>query len=192
MRALPRGNDGGMTPPAPIFRAPMRARDRDLPPGTGADHGIAQGLVGLGGRLDPVPRSLQAAASATEAGQGVKAARMLTRFAALEDGTFVWTRTSDGLYRLGRLAGPWRYDDSSAARAVGIHHVRSVEWLPHALAADETPVAVIATFHRGGRNFQRTHDRLAERQTRELWDAAQSEAKARNAAVISASGPSSG
>jgi hypothetical protein len=33
------------------------------------------------------------------------------------------------------------------------------------------PVAVAATFARGGRNFQRTHDAAAERRTVELWEA---------------------
>jgi hypothetical protein len=35
---------------------------------------------------------------------------MPLRFADLPDGTFVWSRTSDGRYRLGRIVGSWRYD----------------------------------------------------------------------------------
>ena len=136
-------------PNQPIFRAPMRARDRDVPFGAGADHGIAHGLVGIGGE------------------------RGLHRFAELPEGTFVWTRTSDGAYRLGRISGPWRYDDSPAARAVGIDNVRPTTWLPRGFTAAEAPAAVVATFARGGRNFQRTHDANAERLTRELWEAAE-------------------
>ena len=136
----------------PIYRAPMRARDRDVPEGAGAAYGVEQGLVGIGDD------------------QGPKAARMVERFADLPEGTFVWTEVADGDYRLGRITGPWRYDDSAGARAVGIHHVRPVRWLGHAVGDREVPAAVAATFARGGRNFQRTHDEEAERQTAALWD----------------------
>ena len=95
---------------------------------------------------------------------------MLRRFAELPDGAFVWTRTADGTYRLGRIAGPWRYDDSPAARAVGIHHVRPATWLDRPFGEHEVPPAVAATFARGGRNFQQTHGERAERRTAELWE----------------------
>ena len=103
-------------------------------------------------------------------GRGEKAGRMLSRFADLPDGTFVWTRTGEDAYRLGRVTGPWRYDDSPAARDVGIHQVRPARWLERTFRADEVPDAVVATFARGGRNLQRTHDAEAERRTAELWD----------------------
>jgi len=38
-------------------------------------------------------------------------------------------------------------------------------WLDRPFGPDEVPVAVAATFARGGRNFQRTHDAAAERRT---------------------------
>jgi len=136
----------------PIYRAPMRARDRDLPRGAGAAYGLEHGLVGIGD------------------GQGPKAARMVEHFADLPEGTFVWTEVADGDYRLGRITGPWRYDDSAGARAVGIHHVRPVRWLDHAVGDREVPAAVAATFARGGRNFQRTHAEEAERETAALWN----------------------
>ena len=135
-----------------IYRAPMRARDRDdVAAGAGAEFGIEQGVVGIG------------------ESHGDKGSRMLRRFADLPDGSFVWTRTSDGTYRLGRIAGPWRYDDSPAARAVGIHHVRPAKWIERPFGEDEVPGTVAATFARGGRNLQRTHDERAEQRTVELW-----------------------
>ncbi len=137
-----------------IFRAPMRARARDLPAGAGAEFAVAHGVVGIGD------------------GVGEKAARALHRFAELPEGVFVWTRETDGAYRLGRIAGDLRRDDSAAARAVGIHNVRPATWLERRFAEDEVPPAVAATFARGGRNFQRTHDEAAERRTAELWDEA--------------------
>jgi len=150
---------------SPIFRAPMRARDRELPAGVGAEHGIAHGLVGIGDALPTVPRSLADAVAGAQREHGEKAGRMLRRFAELPDQTIVWTRTAAGLYAVGRITGPWRYDDGGAAHGVGIHHVRAATWEPDLLGPDEVPVAVAESFARGGRNFQRIHSDLAERQT---------------------------
>jgi len=135
-----------------IHRAPMRARDREV---LGAGYGLGHGLVGIGAAPDDE-----------------KARRMRDGFAALPDGDFVWTRAADGMYWLGRIAGPYRYDDSPAAREVGIHHVRPATWLDRPFGEDEVPSGVAATFARGGRNFQRIHDEGAERRTTELWDSA--------------------
>jgi hypothetical protein len=154
----------------PIFRASMRARDRDAPPGAGAEHGVEHGLVGTGDALARPPATIEEAVAAAAKAHGTKAGRMVRAFADVPDGVFVWTRTGDGAYRLGRVAGPWYYDDSPAARAVGIHHARPARWLDRALGEDEVPPAVAATFARGGRNFQRTRDDGAERRTAELWD----------------------
>jgi hypothetical protein len=159
--------------PQPIYRAPMRARDRDdVPSGAGADHGLARAIVGTGDALDAPPATIDEAVAAASARHGAKAGHMLRRFADLPDGTFVWTRASDGAFRLGRIAGPWRYDDAPAARAAGIHHVRAADWLERPFGEHEAPAAVAATFARGGRNVQRIHDASAERATARLWAAA--------------------
>jgi len=160
---------------AAIYRAPMRARDRDAPDGAGAEYGLEHGVVGIGDALDTPPANLEDAVAATADEHGSKAARMLRNFAEFDDGAYVWTRTGDGHYHVGRIAGPWRYDDSSAAREVGIHHVRSAIWLDRPFGEDEVPAAVAETFARGGRNFQRTHSERAERKTAELWAARHSE-----------------
>jgi hypothetical protein len=153
----------------PIYRAPMRARLLDAP--AGAEYGLLHGLVGIGDRLEAAPRTVDAAVEAATAEHGDKAGRMLRRFADLPDGTFVWTRTTDGAYHLGRVAGPWRYDDSPASRDVGIHHVRPARWLDRPFGEDEAPAAVAETFARGGRNLQRTHSATAEARTADLWAA---------------------
>jgi hypothetical protein len=136
-----------------VYRAPMRARDLDLPPGRGAEHGLARDLVGIGG----------------DASRGEKGARLLHRFALVPEGSFVWTRATDGRYHLGRIRGPWRYDASPDARATGIVHVRPATWLDRSFDESGVPAAVAATFARGGRNFQRTRDEAAERETERLW-----------------------
>ena len=134
-----------------IYRAPMRARELDVPAGAGAEYGLASGVVGIG------------------PGRGEKAARMLHRFATVPIGVFVWTRDRAGDYHLGRIAGAVREERSPAAVAVGIVHVRDTTWLARAFRETEVPAAVAQTFARGGRNFPRTHDREAERLTAETW-----------------------
>jgi hypothetical protein len=155
-----------------VLRAPMRARDRDdVAAGAGAEHGVRHGLVGTGDALPDSPRSLEDAIARAAAVHGDKAARMLRRFAELPDGAFVWTRLTDGTYRLGRLAGPWRYADDAAARAVGIHHVRPADWRDRPFGEHEVPAGVAETFARGGRNLQRIGSPAAQRRTAELWNA---------------------
>lgn len=134
-----------------IYRAPMRARDLDVPAGAGAEYGLRTGVVGIG------------------PGRGEKAARLLHRFATVPTGVFVWTRDRAGNYHLGQIDGAVREDRSPGARAVGIVHVRDATWLPRAFQEEDVPPAVAQTFARGGRNFQRTHDREAERITAEIW-----------------------
>jgi predicted Mrr-cat superfamily restriction endonuclease len=146
----------------------MRARELDAPRDAGALFGLERGLVGIGDVLNPPPCDLDQALARADAAYGAKAARMLRRFAALPDRTLVWTSTG-GQFHLGRISGPWRYDTSAAAAAVGIHHVRPTDWLATAFGADEIPAAVAATFARGGRNLQRIRDADAERVTARLW-----------------------
>jgi hypothetical protein len=134
-----------------IYRAPMRARDLDVPAGLGAEFGLARGVVGIG------------------AGGGDKAARALHRFATVPSGVFVWTRDRAGGYHLGRIAGAVREDRSPTARTAGIVYVRDTTWIARAFTEAEVPPAVARTFARGGRNFQRTHDAEAERMTSEIW-----------------------
>ncbi len=146
----------------------MRARDRDAAPGAGGEHGVEQGLVGVGDALPAAPETLDEAIEAAAREHGQKAGRMLRRFAEIPEGAFVWTR-GERAYFLGRIAGPWRYDDSASAREVGIHHVRTADWLKRPFSEHELPAEVAATFARGGRNFQRTHGDDVERRTAELW-----------------------
>jgi hypothetical protein len=129
----------------------MRARDMDVPAGAGAEYGLERGVVGIGAATDE------------------RSGRRLHRFAAVSEGAFVWTRDRQGRYRLGRITGDVRDDDSAQAQAVGIRHVRPAHWLPRAFDVDELPPAVARTFARGGLNFQRTHDAAAARKTEQIW-----------------------
>lgn len=135
----------------PVLRAPMRARTLQLDPFAGARHGVERGLVGIGDPLPRAPRSLDDAVQLAIDAHGAKAGRMLDGFAALPAGTLVWTRTDAGAFHAGEIAGPWRYDDSPAALAVGLVHVRACRWEPSCAVPD----AVARAFARGGRNLQR-------------------------------------
>ncbi len=147
----------------------MRARELDAPPFAGARFGVELGVVGIGGALELTPADLDEALELTAVAHGPKSARMLARFAALPTGSLVWTRTDEASYRLGRVRGPWRWTGTAGARRVGIHNVRDTDWLSPEFDRTDVPPAVAATFDRGGRNLQRTHDAEAERATAELW-----------------------
>lgn len=69
----------------------------------------------------------------------------------------MWTRDTDGWFWLGRIAGPYFYDADEQAAAVDLVHVRPCEWLSSPMPEQDVPSAVIATFGRGGRNFQEIH-----------------------------------
>lgn len=94
---------------------------------------------------------------------------MLDRFAGLPRGSFVWTRTAEDSYRLGRIKGPWKYDDSEEARATGICQVRTALWLPREFGREAVPQAVARTFKRGGLNLQRINDPEIDAESSALW-----------------------
>lgn len=137
---------------AEVYRAPMRSRRDDIDPQAARDRALRRGLVGFG-----------------DAETGERLARRIDRFAAAPDGSFVWTRDDDGLYWLGRIAGAYFRDDDAAAVAVDLIHVRPCRWLPSPIVESAVPAAVLATFARGGRNFQRTHSPDVGPQTEQLW-----------------------
>ena len=143
-----------MSDDAPIYRAPMRARDLEAPPGAGAEYGLAHGVVAIA------------------VGRGDRDARRLHRFALVPEGAFVWTRDRRGGYRLGQIrpGDVIEVGSETAAVATGMTHARPAQWLDRVFGGDEVPAAVAQTIHRGGRNFQRTHDEEAERLTAELWE----------------------
>ena len=132
----------------------MRSRRDAVDPQAAIDRALATGVVGFG-----------------DAGFDERLARRVERFADVADGSFVWTRDADGLFWLGRIEGPYRRDDDAAAVAVDLVHVRPCRWLTEPLVESHTPAAVLATFGRGGRNFQQTHSPDVGPQTERLWNA---------------------
>ena len=156
----------------PTYRAPLRSRRDEIPTDLAVDRALTLGLCGFGGRLDHVPADLDDALAATDLAYGERVARRLRRFAEIPNGAFVWTREPDGLYHLGRLTGPWRYDSDPAAEAADLVHVRDCEWLPEPLPESAVPSGTACAFSRGGRNFQRIRDAATEVQTEKFWTSA--------------------
>ncbi|MBO1769911.1 GAF domain-containing protein [Agrococcus sp. TF02-05] len=154
----------------PVYRAPMRWRVPAVPVGAAVERALAEGVVGMGGALDPAPRTVVEAAALAAAQHDERLAARIERFAEAPEGAFVWTRDDDGLSWLGRLAGEWRYDASPDASAVDLVHVRPCAWLGEPVADADVPPAVRSTFARGGRNWQRTHDPAVSRLSAELWE----------------------
>ncbi|MCW0211958.1 MAG: hypothetical protein OJJ54_01225 [Pseudonocardia sp.] len=155
-----------MSPLPGVFRAPMRSRLDDVAPG--ATRALAIGVCGVGGTVSPPPDDLDDAVTRVAVRHDERIAARLRRFAAVPDGSFVWTRSEAGIHHLGRLTGPWRYDDSAAAAAVDLPHVRPCTWTPVPEAL--VPPGVARTYPRGGRNFQRTHHEGVAEQTLAVWE----------------------
>ena len=131
-----------MTPGVGVWRAPRRPRGEDV---LAADAALAAGVVGIG---DDDPRRVR-------------------RLAELPEGDFVWTRDADGLYFVGRVgAGRW------VSPVGGLTHARAARWLERPFGEDDVPVAVAATFARGGRNLQRIRDPSVEAATAACWEEA--------------------
>lgn len=146
-----------MTEPE-AYRAPMRSRRDDVSPESSLRRGLAHGLCGFGGVLDVPPADLDTAMRMAADRYDVGLARRIARFADVPDGAFAWTRDHGGLFWLGRLHGPWFYDTDPDATAVDLVHVRQCDWQHRPVPPTEAPEAVLATFARGGRNFQRIRD----------------------------------
>ena len=95
--------------------------------------------------------------------------RRVDRFEQVPDGSFVWTRTDDGEYFLGRLHGTLREDRTPDAIAAGLIFVRDCRWTADPVPEHEVPAATVQTFARGGRNFQQTHDPRVGTQSAAVW-----------------------
>jgi hypothetical protein len=141
-----------------VYRAPMRSRNDAVEPQPAIDRARRLGLCGFG-------------QYASRPAEQERLERRVTRFAGADEGSFVWTRDTSGWFWLGRISGPYFYDADEAAAAVDLVHVRPCEWLSVLMPEQDVPAAVVATFGRGGRNFQEIHHRSIGEDTQRIWDA---------------------
>ncbi|WP_062076602.1 hypothetical protein [Demequina globuliformis] len=152
-----------------VYRAPQRSRDVHVPAFAGVHRALDQGLCGMGGALATPPESADGAVARLDTEYGERVARRVLRFAGASDGSWVWTRDEDEAYWVGRLAGPWRYDGSPAALAADLVHVRACTWGSRPLGGRDVPAAVLATFARGGLNWQRIRASDVSEATARAW-----------------------
>jgi hypothetical protein len=148
----------------------MRSRRDDIDAQPAIDRARRFGLCGFGGVLHPPPDDLESASMLADKEYGPRFARRIERFAEVAPGSLAWTRDADGMYWLGRIEGPYTYAADGAA--VDLVHVRACQWLSSPLLEPDVPAAVIATFRRGGRNFQQTHDAAVSPESLRIWNAA--------------------
>ncbi|OBH61890.1 hypothetical protein A5686_19420 [Mycobacterium sp. E2479] len=141
-----------------VYRAPMRSRNDAIEPQATIDRARRLGVCGFG---QFVSRSAERE----------RLARRVIRFAELDDGSFVWTRDPHGWFWLGRISGPYVHDTGKAAAAADLVHIRPCEWLSMPILEHDVPAAVVATFGRGGRNFQEIHHPSIGAETQSIWDA---------------------
>jgi hypothetical protein len=146
-----------MSTMAAVYRAPMRSRSDAVDPQATIERARRLALCGFG-RL------------ARGQGELGRLDRRVARFAEVEDGSFVWTRDEDGLFWLGRISGSYFYDGDDAAAAFDLVHVRHCDWMSEPLLEPNVPAAVVATFRRGGRNFQESHHPSIGQETQRIWD----------------------
>lgn len=66
----------------------------------------------------------------------------------MQVGDLCWSRDLDGIYYLGRLRSPWRYENTAEHRAADIVNVRDAEWVVVG-TADRVPGTVLRHFIRG-------------------------------------------
>jgi len=137
-----------------VYRAPMRSRRDDVDVSATIDRARRLDLCGFG-----------------DFPHDERLIRRIERFADVPAESLAWTRDPDGLYWLGRIEGPYFHDTSPEAAAVDLVHVRACQWLSAPLVEKDVPAAVVATFGRGGRNFQQTHDPDVGAESEQIWNA---------------------
>src|SRR5881628_1457716 len=66
----------------------------------------------------------------------------------MEHDDLCWSRDESGIYYLGRITGPWRYENDDEHRAADVVNVRPCTWVTVG-AADKVPGTVLRNFIRG-------------------------------------------
>ncbi len=135
-----------------VYRAPMRSRRDDVDFGATIERALARGLCGFGAT----------GAIGRTCGPPHRAVPRCRR------GSFVWTRDPEWavLARSHRrsvlLRQRWRAPPSTSSTSA------NADWLAAPLLEQPVPAAVVATFRRGGRNFQQTHERPSAQRVEHL------------------------
>lgn len=153
--------------PLAAYRAPMRSPGVD--DGSAAEWAIVRAIVGLDGAIGVSVDDLDQAVAAVAHEIDARTALRIRRFALTPAGSFVWTRDTRDGFHLGRLRGEWRYDDDRHARELGLAHQRACDWATGAVPDAIVPRTVVASFARGGRNWQRIRAAGTDEASSRLW-----------------------
>ena len=138
-----------------VYRVPMRSRRDDVEHGATIERALTLGLCGFG-----------------EAADDGRSTRRVERFAEVGDGSFVWTRDTDGLYWHGRIVGPYFYDANDDAAAVDLVHVRECRWLAEPLLEQAASTSSMPIARRGVMVMRLTVTKCGEGNTEralEMW-----------------------
>jgi hypothetical protein len=132
--------------------------------------GIGWGIEALpdGASLDEVTAAIRAKDEPGWGSQAASTVRLFGEEAAVGD--FVWTRDLEGRFRLGRISGRYRYENSVAAKELDTHQVRAAEWAPTPLGDLEVPGAVIRAFSGTSTSFSHIWNPGARTYTAWLWE----------------------
>jgi hypothetical protein len=156
-----------------------RTKLRSLKPGVDhqeqVDHNFDDGIVGIGWGIEELPdgASLDDVLAAIDAEPDWTKAAVHTvrRFGKdAEIGDYIWTRDLHGRFRLGRITGPYRYENSELAKRTDTHQVRDCDWANQPLSDLEVPGAVIRGFVGTSMSFSRMWDEGARTYTAWLWE----------------------
>jgi hypothetical protein len=156
-----------------------RTKLRSLKPGVDhqeqVDHNFDDGIVGIGWGIEGLPdgASLDDVLAAIDAEPDwtKDAVHTVRRFGEdAQIGDYIWTRDLHGRFRLGRITGPYRYENTELAKRTDTHQVRDCEWANQPLSDLEVPGAVIRGFVGTSTSFSRMWDEGARTYTAWLWE----------------------
>lgn len=156
-----------------------RTKLRSLKPGVDhqeqVDHNFDDGIVGIGWGIEALPDGAPlddvVAAIDAEPGWTKDAVHTVRRFGEdAQIGDYIWTRDLHGRFRLGRITGPYRYENTDLAKRTDTHQVRDCEWAKQPLSDLEVPGAVIRGFVGTSTSFSRMWDEGARIYTAWLWE----------------------
>ncbi|HKO38419.1 MAG TPA: hypothetical protein VJU14_08630 [Solirubrobacterales bacterium] len=156
-----------------------RTKLRSLKPGVDhqeqVDHNFDDGIVGIGWGIEGLPDGATLddvlAAIDAEPDWTKDAVHTVRRFGeAAQIGDYIWTRDLHGRFRLGRITGPYRYENTELAKRTDTHQVRDCEWADQPLSDLEVPGAVIRGFVGTSTSFSRMWDEGARTYTAWLWE----------------------
>lgn len=100
-----------------------------------------------------------------EHGQGQS--RTVRLLMGIEEGDLIWTRSTTGIYYLGKVVGPWEYRAGREYVDADVVNVRPVRFIEVG-TEDQVPGSIVSCF-RPSRTLQRIMDETANLYSRTFW-----------------------